>query len=114
MERAMPLAIDEVISDDLIEVVERNDEEGHYAIRLASFKTVIFIDLGRYRNSERTKYRVSHVIHTPMQLDGYRTSTPFADTWEDAFHKAIRGLTSFYQLAVARGHVPSEAWLETY
>lgn len=108
----MPLTIDSILTDDLIEVIERDDEMGYFVIRLGSLQPGIIIHLGRYRSRDTTKYTASHVIHTPMQIDAYRTSIPFAESWEAALYKAVTGLTSFYRSAVGAGHTPNDSWLE--
>lgn len=110
----MPHTIDDALSDPLVTVVERDDEIGWYTIRLGDLKTNVSIDLGRLQTSDRTKFRTSHVIHTPLQNDAYRTSLPFADYWAYALHRAISGLTDYYNQAVAKGHTPSENWLVKY
>ena len=110
----MPFTIDDTLNDSLITVVDRHDEMGSFAIRIGVLQTDIFIELGRFQTSETTKFRVSHAIHTPVQLDAYRTSCPFSDYWAYALHQAVTGLTEYYKQAVAAGHTPSEAWLERY
>jgi hypothetical protein len=57
---------------------------------------------------------MSHVIHTPLQMDAYRTSLPFSDHWVSALHEAVSGLTMYYEQAVAAGHEPHESWLVKY
>jgi hypothetical protein len=110
----MPVTIDEILRDDLIEVVDRDDELGSYAIKLGSLQTVVSIELGRFRSSDQTKYNVSHAIKTPTQIGAYRTSRPLADSWELALSRAISGLTMYYREATRAGHEPSEDWLERY
>lgn len=103
--------IDSVLNDPLLTVEDRHDEMGSFAIKIGTLKTVIFIELGRYRTSETTKFFVSHAIHTPGQDAPYKTSKPFADGWAYALHRAVNNLTSYYKDAVAAGHKPAESWL---
>jgi len=110
----MAYTLDGILSDPLITVVDRHDEMGSFAIQVGSLQTVIYIELGRFRTGKNTKFRLSHVIKTPEQLDAYRTSKPFADDWEYALHQAITGITMYYEMAVKKGHTPIESWLEPY
>jgi hypothetical protein len=108
----MPYTIDGVLSDPLLTIEDRHDEMGSFAIRIGALQTVVFIELGRFRTQETTKFHVSHAIHTPLQIGAYQTSTPFADDWEYALHRAVTGLLSYYRQAIAAGHTPNEDWLE--
>ena len=110
----MPFTIDDILSDPLVTVIERDDEMGNFALKIGSLQTVIFISLGRARTSQTTKFNLSHAIHTTVQIGAYRTSIPFADYWEYALQKAVSGLTSYYKQAVTAGHTPNEDWLVKY
>lgn len=110
----MAYKFDEVLDDELVTVVERNDEMGEFVVRIGDLETLVSIELGRFMTSERTKFRLSHVIQTPMLAGPYRTSLPFGDDPGYALHKAIDGLTSYYREAVDQGHEPSEDWLVPY
>jgi len=58
------------------------------------------------------EFEQSHFINTPLQIDAYRTSTPFGDDEDDALHLAVGFcLVQWYQQAVAEGHRPDESWL---
>lgn len=107
----VPYTIDDILGDPLLTVVDRHDEMGSFAIKIGKLQTVVFIELGRFRIDKTTKFHVSHAIHTPKQAGPYRTSKPFDDDWEYALHRAVTGLTSYYNEAVKAGHVPSESWL---
>ena len=107
----MPYTIDSILSDPLITIEDRHDDFGSFAIRIGSLKTIVYIDLGRVRSGETTKFRVSHAIHTPVQAGAYRTSIPTGDDWEYALHRAVQGLLSYYKDAVEAGHQPKETWL---
>lgn len=56
-------------------------------------------------------YTTSHSIHTPIQADPYVPSAPFAASEELAVEKAIDDIMTVFNSAVAKGHVPEEAWL---
>ena len=59
-------------------------------------------------------YRQSHVIHTPNQAGGYRTSRPWAKTIVAALRLAIEGIVSRYEEAIKEGEKPDPSWLEQY
>ena len=110
----MDYSFDSALEDELITVIERDDDEGHYCIKIGELQTHVTIELGRYMTSDRTKFFVSHAIKTPTQLDAYRTSLPFGDSPDAALLKAISGLTMYYRQAVTKGHHPHEDWLVEY
>ena len=110
----MPWTIDKALDDPDIEVVDRHDEMGSYAIKVGSLSPVITIELGRFMNSDTTKFIVSHAIHTPEQAGPYRTSKPFDDYPAYALHRAVDGITSYYRSAVKAGHKPKDSWLVDY
>ena len=110
----MGYTLDEVLGNELVDVIDRNDEMGEFVIRIGSLETPIAIKLGTFMNSERTKFTLSHAIKTPLQIGPYRTSRPFDDDPGYALHRAIDGLTSWYEKAVKEGHEPSEDWLVPY
>lgn len=97
-----------MLDNGLVEVIERNDEMGVFVVQIGSLETPVTIELGRFMNSERTKFTLSHVIKTPLQAGPYRTSLPFGDDPGYALHRAIDGLASWYKQAVKEGHEPSE------
>ena len=105
---------DRALEDPLITVVNRVDEMGIFEITIGELETIVTIELGRYMNSDTTKFAVSHAIKTPSQATPYRTSTPFDDSPAGALHRAIEGLTIYYSDAVMEGHEPNENWLVEY
>jgi len=106
--------IEEVLADDLITIIERDDESGHYALRFGELETVVSIQLGRSRTTERTHYKISHAIHTPVQIGPYKTSLAFSDYWAAALDKAVTGITVHFREAVEAGYDPKESWLVKY
>lgn len=86
----MSSRLDDVLENELITVVERNDGMGNYTIRLGELETMISIDLGRTPDGRFVKFSVSHAIHTPTQLGPY------------------------YREAVSKSHKPNESWLVRY
>lgn len=110
----MAYTFDDVLDDDLVTVVERDDEMGEFVVRIGGLETPVTIMLERLKNNERTNFQLSHVINTPEQAGPYRTSLPFGDRPEYALKKAITGLTMYYRQAVEKGHEPSEDWLVPY
>ena len=107
----MPYTFDNVLDHDLITVLERDDCLGNFVIRLGDLETPITIKFCRLISSEETIFEVSHAIHTPVQIDAYWTSRPSANSPAYALHRAVNGLTSYYQDAVNAGHEPCEDWL---
>jgi hypothetical protein len=111
MEATMPYTLDSALDDDLITVVNRNDSMGLYEVRIGTLKKIVSIELGRFLDSEWTKFDISHAIKTPALMSPYRTSRPFADYPAYALHQAISGLTQYYRQAVENGDKPDENWL---
>lgn len=105
------MTLDDALDDPLSEVVDRHDDMGSLAVKLGTLETTIFIELGRFLQSEHVKFDVSHSIHTPTQAGPYRTSKNWDDDAGYALHRAISGLTSYYKDAVKAGHRPAESWL---
>ena len=105
------MTLDDALNDPLIRVIDRHDDFGSYAVELGTLKTKVFIELGRMPSGHGVKFRVSHSIHTPTQIDPYKTSRPWNDDEASALNQAITGLTSYYKDAVRTGHTPSEDWL---
>lgn len=56
-------------------------------------------------------FEQSHYIQTPLQIGPYRTSRPWNDNFDLAFHQALSGFKQYYNIAIKEGHVPSESWL---
>ena len=107
----MSYTLDSALADEAITVVDRHDGMGSFFIKVGSLETPVHIELGRFLADDRVKVDVSHSIHTPMQIGPYRTSKPWDDDAPYALHRAIEGLTSYYNQAVAAGHEPQEDWL---
>ena len=105
------MTIDEILENPLLEVTDRHDERGSFAFTIKGLETVVFIELGRFRTGNTTKYELSHAIRTPLQAGPYWTSNPTSYGWEDALGRAIDNILSYYKLAVEAGHTPSDDWL---
>jgi hypothetical protein len=103
--------LDSALEDDLVTVVERNDTGGEYAVLIGSLTTLVTISLRRFLKSDDVEFIVSHAIKTPIQAGPYWTSRPFDDDPAYALHRAVNGITSYYQQAIQAGHHPSEEWL---
>lgn len=56
-------------------------------------------------------FEQSHYIHTPLQIGPYRTSRPWNDNYDSAFHQALSGFELYYDAAIKKGFVPSKEWL---
>ena len=91
-----------MLGTGLVEVIERNDELGVFVVRIGSLEMSVTIELGRFMNSERTKFALSYVIKTPLQARPYRTSRPFDDDPGYALHRAIDGLTRWLLVQASR------------
>lgn len=107
----MPHTFDSALEDELVTVLKRDDSTGYYEIRIGVLETVVTIELGRFMDSENTKFTVSHSIKTPGQAAPYRSGRFFYDYPAYALRMAIRGLTEHYCSAVRTGHKPDESWL---
>jgi hypothetical protein len=104
-------SIDRALNDDLVTVLDRDDQAGLYTIRIGDIPTPVNIALERLSASDGTGYKVSHVIKTPELAKPHRVVRQAGNNPELALRYAIRGLTSYYRLAVDAGHRPSEDWL---
>ena len=107
----MVYTFDSVLQDDVVTVVTRDDEKSIFVVCIGVLETPVTIELGRFMDSDRTKFQASHAIKTPLQIGPYHTSLPFDDSPAFALHRALDGLTSYYRQAVDAGHKPSEDWL---
>ena len=97
------MATTDPLSDDLIEVVNRDDDRGVYNVRIGVLSPIVTIVL-----TQDGGFWMSHGIKTPEQATPYRTSRPLGD---NALYGAVTALTHFYSLAVREGHKPEDAWL---
>jgi hypothetical protein len=111
-DEAMAYTIDEVLNNPLVTMVERNDADRIYRIRLGELNQVITIRLKKSVIITGIEYSTSHVIKTPPQDGPYQTSLPFGDTPVSALAKAIGDLTSYYRAAIKAGFRPSDDWLQ--
>lgn len=107
----MAYTFDDVLSDESIRVLHRDDSRGYFVIQILDLHADIEIELGRFMDRETTKFRVSHAIQTPLLASPYRTSHAEGDYPAYALHRAVSGLTHHYREAVRHGHVPSDDWL---
>lgn len=107
----MPYTFDTALDDPDITIIDRNDTMGSYAVKIGTLSPIVFIELGRFPDSEMTKFIVSYSIHTPMQAGPYHTSKNFDDYPAYALHRAISNLTSYYRMAVDAGHKPHDSWM---
>jgi hypothetical protein len=105
---------DDVLADDLIAVIHRNDSRGVFVIRIGKMRTQIEITLSRYMDCERTSYWLTHAIKTPIQTFAHRPSPSEGDYPACALFHAISNMTHWYRNAVEQGHEPSDDWLEDY
>ena len=96
------------------------NEHVHGARRLVSEHQFLIgslqqrITVRLYQSLERNwiEFEQSHFINTPLQIDAYRTSTPYGDDEDDALRLAVGFcLVQWYEQAVREGHRPDESWL---
>jgi hypothetical protein len=67
-----------------------------------------------YQSLDRdwVEFEQSHFINTPLQIDAYKTSSPYGDDEDDALRLAVDFcLVQWYEQAVREGHSPDESWL---
>lgn len=107
----MPYTLENVLRDDTITVIERDDDRGLYKFRLGELTPVVTIILYRSLISEETRYERSHAIKTPLQAGPYHQSRLFWDDPAYALHQAIDSITQHYKDAVSEGYTPLDSWL---
>ena len=110
----MSHTFDDVLADDLITVIHRNDSRGVFVVRVGEMRTQVEITLSRYMDCDRTSYWLTHAIKTPIQAFAYRASHPEADSPARALFLAVSNMTQWYRNAIEGGYEPSEDWLEDY
>lgn len=103
--------VDHALADPLIEVVDRDDDAGHYTLRVRGLSTLIQVILTLNPKIGRVTYTVSHLIKTPGMAEPYRPKPTAGRDDGDALHKAISGLVAFYRAAERKGQTPEESWL---
>ncbi|OJU14325.1 MAG: hypothetical protein BGN85_00285 [Alphaproteobacteria bacterium 64-11] len=103
--------MDRALADDLVKVLDRDDQAGLYTLLIGEIATPVTITLERRSSSNATAYTVSHAIKTPALAEPHRANVQSDANPERALRRAIRGLTSYYRLAVDAGHSPSGDWL---
>ena len=109
----MGWTLDNALDHSLITVVARDDRLGIYHVRVGVLKTVVTIKLVPKQRGRWIAYEQSHAVKTPEQAGPYWTSRAGDDTAGAALHKAITGLTSWYEMGIRAGHSPAEDWLWT-
>jgi len=107
----MPHTLDGALDNEFVTTLSKDHSMGTYEIRVGSLNKIITIELGRFLDSNFTKFWISHAIHTPEQISPYVGSRRFADCPAYALDQAITGLTEYYRIAVEKGHRPAESWL---
>jgi hypothetical protein len=105
---------DNVLANDLIKVVHRNDSRGVFVIQVGELRTQIEITLSRYMDCDRTTFWLTHAIKTPIQSFASRPRYLEADYPASALFYAVSNFTDWYRDAVEQGHKPSDDWLEDY
>ncbi len=103
-------AIDEVLKNNLISVIERDDGAGLYRFRIGKLQAVVTVNIKRL-DGGFVEYASSHGIKTPEQADAYFSSNTTSKDWASALEKAIEDLLVDYRAAVAKGYQPEESWL---
>ena len=87
-----------------------------YSFRLREIHQIeIQIKIWKTKDSYGGSYFMfdqSHYLHTPVQIDAYRTSVPFGETEEHALRRALDTFKDFIPAAIAKGYTPSAEWLE--
>ncbi|MFZ0964126.1 MAG: hypothetical protein WAO35_24940 [Terriglobia bacterium] len=83
-----------------------------YSFRVGDLSQFITIRLYRLIGTDTVIFEQSHFIHTPTQIDAYRTSAPMGNDETEALGRAVRTLVEHYEEAVRVGHRPQDSWLE--
>lgn len=93
-------------------VLELKQMLGEYSFTLPDIPEVeIKIRLYQYLDREDICFKTNYFIKTPIQISPYTTSNNFAPTEEIALERAIKTITSYYNSALAEGHIPNIGWL---
>lgn len=100
----IPTALHPLIHD----VRQLHDNECSFLVGELTTRVFIRIHAGE---NDWCWWQQSHFMHTPLQIDAYRTSGPANDTEERAWRSAIWTLVDWYEQAVRQGHQPEELWL---
>jgi hypothetical protein len=82
-----------------------------FKFSLHHIPTEITVRLYRPLTGRGIMSKQSHFIKTPVQINEYQTSTPGADSPEEALNRVVQGFLNFYHHAVQAGHKPAESWL---
>lgn len=83
-----------------------------YQFSLGQLQQVITVRLYQSLDRNWVEFEQSHFINTPLQIDAYRTSSPYGDDEDDALRLAVDFcLAQWYEQAVREGHQPDESWL---
>ena len=89
-------------------VIELKQILGEYSFSLHDIPEVeIKIKLYKYIDREDICFKTNYFIQTPSQIGPYITSHNFAATEESALEMAIKTITSYYNNAIAEGHIPN-------
>ena len=73
----MAWTIEKAVSDPLLRDVRVSDNL--YSFRIGELPQIVTVELGKRRKLGRFRWKQSHVLHTPLQAGGYRTSEPSAN-----------------------------------
>ncbi len=107
----MAYTVEQIFSNPAIEK-HRLLGTDEYIFWLKGISTGIAIRLRKQRSG--FEFSQSHVIKTPLQGAGYRTSRSWDEDKDYALHRAVGTVTDYYNDAVAAGHTPSDSWIEEY
>jgi hypothetical protein len=107
----MPMTITAALANPLIAVMERDEQSGHFRIRLGALKTEIDVRMSWRPELGKYVFTQSHAIKTPKQDAPYWTSRPYNDSVALALDQVISGLCQHYKWGVLDGCAPEEAWL---
>lgn len=107
----MSWEFDEVLSHELVHKESWDESRGTLEFRIGVLQTIITIELGRFMDCDWTKFWRSHAIKAPHQHGPYLPSKEFGDDPPHALHQAISSFTRDYEIAVEKGHTPSDEWL---
>ena len=101
----------EILDDPLIKVLDKDEAEGVFDIRLLPLKTRITIDVGLCEVARQPRFLMTHAMHTPIQAFPHKSGNVYASTRRSALNKALLYLTMHYKMALNKGYKPKESWL---
>jgi hypothetical protein len=104
--------VDRALETEQITVIDRNDQDGLYRVRVGQLTPLITIKLQKMAEIDLTEFRLDHTFVIPELGGACIFPTPFAPSPGRALHQALMRLTDIYQFAIKSGYKPKDEWLQ--